>query len=514
MNGEFTLKKSVIVLVASVLSVVYSLSVIMCSVLQFTGSSVLSGNTSSNTIPSAFDTADSSWSGSFNVSSSDVSSDTAPDPLPAEVITPPDELPNEPDNNVSEPSVPVVAPPKNDDSSSSAPSEPTEPTEPPKAVPSSFKSAIWYTYYELSFIDLDENAFRSKVNKMFDDAVSTGTTDVICHVRPYADAFYRSAYFPVSYYVSGSQGTDPGYDPLRYMISAAHARGLKIHAWINPYRVANSDVISKLSQSSPAYKWRTDGNSDTDRNVISWGGKLYFNPGRAEVRKLIIDGVREIVDNYDVDGVQIDDYFYPTSPGATEEFDSTEYNAYKDSSGGNYLSLPDWRRANVSALVSGIYSAVHASKSNVIFGVSPAASISKDHSDANYNSHYADVTMWMSNKGYIDYIAPQLYFGYEYKLQSYRFNNLLSLWTSLPRADGVEIYIGLASYKVGTTDAGSREWIEKSDILGRQVEDSFAAGCNGVIVFSYSSLMDNNSLKKAERDSYVAAVNSVKSRIG
>ena len=349
---------------------------------------------------------------------------------------------------------------------------------------------------------------------MFDDAVSTGTTDVICHVRPYADAFYRSAYFPVSYYVSGSQGTDPGYDPLQYMVSAAHARGLKIHAWINPYRVANSDDISKLSQSSPAYKWRTDGNSDTDRNVISWGEKLYFNPGRADVRKLIIDGVREIVDNYDVDGVQIDDYFYPTSPGATEEFDSTEYNAYKDSSSGNYLSLPDWRRANVSALVSGIYSAVHASKSNVIFGVSPAASISKDHSDANYNSHYADVTMWMRNKGYIDYIAPQLYFGYEYELQSYRFNNLLSLWTSLPRADGVEIYIGLASYKVGTTDARSQEWIEKSDILGRQVEDSFAAGCNGVIVFSYSTLMDNNSLNKAERDSYVAAVNSVKSRIG
>lgn len=509
MNGEFTLKKSVIVLVASVLSVVYSLSVIMCSVLQFTGSSVLSGNTSSNTMPSAFDTAGSSRSDSFNVSSSDASSK----PLPAEVITPPDEMPSEPDNDMSEPSVPVVAPPKNDDGST-APPEPSEPTEPPKAMPSSFKSAIWYTYYELSFIGLDENAFRSKINKMFDDAVSTGTTDVICHVRPYADAFYRSAYFPVSYYVSGSQGTDPGYDPLQYMVSAAHSRGLKIHAWINPYRVANSDNISKLSQSSPAYKWRTDGNSDTDRNVISWGEKLYFNPGRADVRKLIIDGVREIVDNYDVDGVQIDDYFYLTSPGATEEFDSTEYNAYKDSSGGNYLSLPDWRRANVSALVSGIYSAVHASKSNVIFGVSPAASISKDHSDANYNSHYADVTMWMSNKGYIDYIAPQLYFGYEYELQSYRFNNLLSLWTSLPRADGVEIYIGLASYKVGTTDAGSPEWIKKSDILGRQVEDSFAAGCNGVIVFSYSTLMDNNSLNKAERDSYVAAVNSVKSRIG
>lgn len=90
----------------------------------------------------------------------------------------------------------------------------------------------------------------------------------------------------------------------------------------------------------------------------------------------------------------------------------------------------------------------------------------------------------------------------------------MSLWTSLPRADGVEIYIGLASYKVGTTDAESPEWIQKSDILGRQVEDSFAAGCNGVIVFSYSTLMDNNSLNKAERDSYVAAVNSVKSRIG
>ena len=121
MNGEFTLKKSVIVLVASVLSVVYSLSVIMCSVLQFTGSSVLSGNTSSNTMPSAFDTAGSSRSDSFNVSSSDAPSDTTPD-----------EMPNEPDNDVSEPSVPVVAPPKNDDGST-APPEPSEPTEPPAA---------------------------------------------------------------------------------------------------------------------------------------------------------------------------------------------------------------------------------------------------------------------------------------------------------------------------------------------------------------------------------------------
>ena len=512
MNGEFTVKKSVIVLIASVLAVIYSLSVIICSVMKYQNIDIMAENVSgADKTASLFVSASSKdeTAGSFigsPESSKNSPSDTSediPDILPPDEAEPVLPAVTEPSNNIT---------PSRDSSSAKADDRNNShetPAEPPKTVQSSFKSAVWYTYFELSFSGLNENDFKSKINNMFNDAVKIGTTDIICHVRPFADAYYRSEYFPMSKYVSGTQGKDPGYDPLEYMVEVAHERGLKIHAWINPYRISSDDNIDKLSCDNPAYKWRNDGNSDTDRNVLTWGGKLYFNPGKADVRKLIIDGVREIVEKYDVDGVQIDDYFYPTSPAADETFDSAEYNAYKNASGGNYLSLADWRRANVSALVSGIYSAVHSVRDGVVFGVSPAAGIS-----SNYNNMYADVAAWVANKGYIDYIAPQLYFGYEYKLDSYKFTNLLKQWLSLPRAEGIEIHIGLAAYKVGKTDAGSNEWINKNDILGIQVVDCYNYGCNGVILFSYSTIMDNESeLIKAERESYISAISSVRSRI-
>lgn len=515
MNGEFTVRKSVIALISSVLAVIYSICVILCSVLKYQNNDILTGNVSgADKNASLFVSVSSNYSKeeiTSNFEGSSESSDTASsentDNIPD--LLPPDE---------TEPVLPAVTEPSNDTVSKgdndnskandTSSSDNNTPAEPPKTAQSTFKSAVWYAYYELSFVGLNEKQFKTKIDKMFNDAVDIGTTDVICHVRPFADAYYRSDYFPVSKYVSGTQGKDPGYDPLEYMVKSAHERGLKIHAWINPYRISNDDDISKLSTDSPAYKWRNENNSEKSRNVLSWGGKLYFNPGKAEVRKLIIDGVREIVEKYDVDGVQIDDYFYPTAPAADENFDSVEYNEYKNSSGGNYLSLGDWRRANVSALVSGIYSAVHSARDGVVFGVSPAAGIS-----SNYNNMYADVASWVANKGYIDYIAPQLYFGYEYKLDSYKFINLLKQWLSLPRAEGVEIHIGLAAYKVGNIDAGSSEWITKNDILGRQVEDCFSYGCNGVILFSYSTIMAKGELINAERNSYISAVSSVRSRL-
>ena len=318
-----------------------------------------------------------------------------------------------------------------------------------------------------------------------------GVTDLYIHTRPFADAYYRSELFPFSAYVSGIQGVDPGYDPLEYMVFAAHNKGMKIHAWLNPYRVANSTDLSLLADTNIAKIWLTDNNTENDRYVLEFEGRLYFNPTVPQVQKLVIDGVREILDNYDVDGIHLDDYFYPTTD---EGFDKPEYDAYVALSS-NPLSHDDWRRNNVNALVSGIYSAVH-SGYDAVFGISPSAHISTDKTDTNYNEAYADIGLWMNSTGYIDYIAPQLYFGYNYPLDKMKFNNLLEVWCKMPRKSNIKMYIGIAAYKIGNSDAHSNEWIDETDILGRQTIDSYNAECDGIAIYSYSSLFNEPKLEK------------------
>ena len=157
--------------------------------------------------------------------------------------------------------------------------------------------------------------------------------------------------------MTGTQGYDPGYDPLKYMVHAAHSRGLQFHAWLNPYRVSSRfDDISQLAENHPARIWLSDDIADNDDWAVRCNGGIYFNPAIPEVQKLIIDGVREIINNYDVDGIHLDDYFYPTT---SPDFDKSAYQRYVDSVDGKPLSLADWRRANVNSLVQGIYRAIH-----------------------------------------------------------------------------------------------------------------------------------------------------------
>ena len=353
---------------------------------------------------------------------------------------------------------------------------------------------VWISYLELKGIFSSQQTFEAGIDKMFDDAKSLNLNAVFVHVRAFSDAFYPSKYFPWSAYITGTQGKDPGYDPLDYMVKAAHARGLEFHAWINPYRVsATSTDPKKLSETNPARVWMTDADASNDDWAVKAAGGIYYNPASVEVQALVINGIREIVDHYDVDGVHFDDYFYPVTSAS---FDQAAYARYQKQAGGGAMSLGDWRRTNVSALISGVYHAIKARSKDIVFGVSPFASIEK-----NYDTYYADVCAW-SQGGYLDYLMPQLYFGFEYPKAEFRFDALAEAWRDSIDTQKTALYFGLASYKLGTEqEADAPEWNNSGDLLRRQVEyirDTRHA--DGFVFYSYTSLFSGDELCTRERE--------------
>ena len=342
--------------------------------------------------------------------------------------------------------------------------EPTNPPSPP--APSEMKG-VWVSYIELNtiFENKTESAAKLAIDQIMDNCVSYGLNTVFFHVRANSDAYYKSSLFKPAASVANLIGN--GFDPLAYAVASAHSRGLQLHAWVNPYRIG-----SNLS-------YRVSG-----VDYFQKEDKYYYVPTSAGAQKLILDGLRELTLNYAIDGIQYDDYFYPTGMSASAE--SCEAADYEAS--GKKLSVADWRRAAVDALISGSYQVAHAK--NIVFGVSP------DHrTDFNYSSKYADVTKWMSKPGYIDYMCPQLYFGFKH--QSSPFDKRVDYWMSLPRASGVQLYVGLAIYKGGIADdtwagSGRNEWATHNDIMKRSVEYLRAKKVPGMIFYSYTYFDPNN----------------------
>ena len=345
-----------------------------------------------------------------------------------------------------------------------------------------YVKAVWMTYYELSNFtqDNDEQEFKKQISKAFKELESNGFNRVTVQVRPFADAFYKSDYFPVSAYCFKSQGSELLYDPLAIMTEAAHKYGMSIEAWINPYRVSSSTDFSELSDKNKAVEWK-----DTDNLIVCDSG-IYFNPASSEVTKLICNGVREIVENYQVDSICFDDYFYPDTD---KSIDESSYKAYTENSG--ELSLEDWRRENVSNLVKEVYSTVKSVNENITFGVSPASDIENDR-----DSLYADVEKWCTSEGYIDYICPQIYFGFLNENQP--FMKTTKNWIQM---SDCTMYVALPLYKAGKEDefagdSGINEFVDNNNIIARQVTYlSKLESVKGFYIFSYSSLKDNDETK-------------------
>lgn len=334
-------------------------------------------------------------------------------------------------------------------------------------------TGVWVSYSELDTMLAGE--FKTEFNTAVQNCLSRGVTDMFVHVRPFCDSYYRSQHFPLR-----ATAAEHDFDVLKYMISVCHQSGIKFHAWLNPYRVKTADSdVSTLADTSPAKKWLSDDATDNDTNVSLVGG-VYLNPACAEVRALILDGIREIVDNYAVDGIHFDDYFYPTTEAVFDEQSYTEYCSETQKP----LSLDDWRRANVNSLISGAYTAIKFKNKDIIFSVSPSAAI-----DENYNKHYADVAAWCDNTC-VDYIIPQLYFGFNYPDGNFKFDNLLSGWKREVEGTDAQLLIGLATYKIGTQNEPERsEWSNGVDVIKRQTDIcKQTKGVAGHVYFSYSSM--------------------------
>ncbi|MGI5162574.1 family 10 glycosylhydrolase [Microbispora sp. CA-102843] len=308
---------------------------------------------------------------------------------------------------------------------------------------------------------LGVSAQQAELRSWLDLAVSRRMNAVMVQVRPTADAFWPSPYEPWSQWLTGTQGRDPGYDPLAFLVAEAHARDLELHAWFNPYRIANNDDPAALVSTHPARvhpDWR-----------FAYGGKLYYNPGIPEVRTFIEDAITDAVTRYDIDGVHLDDYFYPYPVSGETLPDSATFGRY----GGGFSDIGDWRRDNVNRLVRELDQRVHAAKPWVSFGVSPFGIWRNSATDPlgsrtsglqSYDAIYADSRLWVK-QGWVDYIAPQIYWNIGYGPAAYEV--LTGWWSDVVRGTGVGLVVGQAAYRVGVSgqDAAWQDPAELSDHL-------------------------------------------------
>lgn len=355
--------------------------------------------------------------------------------------------------------------------------QPTAPQENTNTTPQI--AAVWIYYNELSMKEENggtEESFRVKTEKMFTDCAAMGVNTVFVQVRPFSDAFYPSELFPWSAYLTGTQGKKVDYDPLKIMVEIGHSKNLSVHAWINPFRVSLDGDKEKLSADNPALKC-IDKNS-----VVETNGGIYYSPASPEAQKLVLDGVREIVDNYEVDGIHIDDYFYPSTDAAV---DKAYYDEYRKNGGES--ELDEWRLHTISAFVSQMYDTVKSLDSQCIFSISPAGNIHN-----NYTQQYADVKLWCSQRGFADWMIPQLYYGFESK--KLPFDEACDAWSKLDTIGAVKMIYGIAAYKVNSDD---NEWKTGTGIIDKQRTYAKNTGnCYGFSYFSYAHLVDEE--KSAE----------------
>lgn len=323
------------------------------------------------------------------------------------------------------------------------------PEKAPEHINYDVQHARWISYLEYSDIMLNksEKEFTDYIIKMLENAKSDDINTIYFHSRAFGDSYYKSELFP--------QGTflNQNYDPLKIIITEAHKLDISVHAWVNPLRCQTAEEFVTISDDFTTKKWFNEFQGTYICNV---DGRMWLNPAYDEVTDFISDGILEIIRNYDVDGIHIDDYFYPS---ADENFDKS---AFSDSGQDN---LNQWRIDNINRLVSEIYSEIKNYDDDILFGISPQGNI-----DIDYNSQFADVKTWCSNSGYCDYIVPQIYFGF--KNDTCPFEQTFQQWYDMTKNSDISLVIGLAVYKEGKEDkwagSGKNEWIEDSDVIQKQ----------------------------------------------
>ena len=342
------------------------------------------------------------------------------------------------------------------------------------------KKAIFISYIELgnNLRGKDEDTMKKTINNMLDNIKNYGFNMVILQVRSFSDAIYYSDIFPSSRSVVNKEGDKLPFDILKYFIKKAHNKKLELHAWINPYRISNTVDTSLISPSNKAYEWL-----NTKEVAIIPDEGIYYNPASSLVLDLILEGIEEIIKNYDVDGIHFDDYFYPNSTS----IDSIDYKEAKDIN--NNLSLKDYRLSVISSLIRETYKLIKSYDKDILFGISPDGNI-----DNNYNSNYVDTKLFATKKGYVDYLMPQVYYGFLNSVKP--FEDTVKEWNSLI-TNGIQLIPALAFYKTGNIDnyakEGINEWVEYNNIIAREVMLSRSlSNYKGFAIFRYDSIFGDN----------------------
>ena len=317
--------------------------------------------------------------------------------------------------------------------------------------------AAWIYYNEIEeFVKSSntEDEFTQKVENAIDKLIEFSVNTVILHIRAFDDAFYTSKLFPVSKYCSDENGKLK-FDVLSTFVSVCHKKCVKVWGWVNPYRINKFDDTSNIQKGYFQFEAL---NSENKELLIHSENGVYYNPADETVKKHIVDGIREILDSYDVDGIHFDDYFYPRTD---KDFDKNYYAQYKKE-GGN-LKLNDFRRENVNSLILSVCSLTR--KYGKVFSISPVSNIY-----TNVNKMYADVKLWATSDSYVDFIIPQIYFGFQNNVQP--FEQTLKKWIDLT-GDSDKLLIGMALYKSGTTESysidGKDEW-KSRNVISKEIE--------------------------------------------
>lgn len=350
------------------------------------------------------------------------------------------------------------------------------------------QKAVWFAFLDIDPMLSNATAerFAASIREAFENVREYGCNTVYVHVRSHGDAYYFSDYYPFTAAYSGTIGVAPDFDPLEIMINEAHKLGLSFHAWVNPMRTTSKDKYAEMPGSYAIKQWY-DSDSANGKYLVyeKDDGFYWLSPAYTAVRELICNGIKEIVSRYDVDGIHIDDYFYPTTD---KSFDKAAFSV------SGWSDLAEWRRETVSALVSEIYSSVKSCNQTVLFGVSPQGNM-----ENNRNKLYADIERWCSSSGYLDYIVPQIYYGYSGKLP---FDSTALDWQNIVTNPDIKLICGIAAYKVGTT----KEW-KSGDMLYNQTTyiDSLP-GYSGCAYYRYDSMVSNDSYMKKERNKLIEAI--------
>ncbi|MDI3441040.1 glycoside hydrolase family 10 protein [Erwinia sp. V90_4] len=350
-------------------------------------------------------------------------------------------------------------------------------------------------------ISQQQKALTDKLDKL----KSLGVNAVFFQVKPDGTALWASKILPWSDMLTGEIGKDPGYDPLQFMLDEAHKRGMKVHAWLNPYRVSVNTKASTVAELNRTLSLHPASVYVLHKEWIRTAGdRFVLDPGIPEARDWITSIVAEVVARYPVDGVQFDDYFYAESAGSMLN-DSQTFRTY----GQGFASKADWRRHNTQQLIEQVSRTIKQLKPDVEFGVSPAgvwrnlshdAAGSDTRGAAAYDEAYADTRRWVQ-QGLLDYIAPQLY--WPFARQAARYDVLAKWWADVVKPTHTRLYIGIALYKVGEPSKNEPDWMIGGGVpeLKKQLDlNESVPQINGTILFRENYL---NQMQTQEAVNYL-----------